>query len=157
VAVANGLSADEIAGKMHLLGEVTGLALRKAFSCPMEIDLMPPDLVSKKKMKSRIPFFIAASAALIITLACWWGYCWRLRVTGENNRAMIEAKLGTLRSTQSQIDGVVSLETNVEANMSRITSLLNLRVRWIEIVRDIQSCLLDGMWITSILPVPRRS
>ena len=41
VAVSNHIPADEVGGKMHLLGEVTGLALRWAYSCPMEINLMP--------------------------------------------------------------------------------------------------------------------
>jgi hypothetical protein len=153
VSVSSGISSDDVAAKMHLLGEVTGLALRKAFTCPMEINLLPPELVSRSKFKSRLPFLAASVGALLLALTCWWGYCSRLRLLAQSNLTSVETRLAALLKTQAEIDLLTEQKAGTGNKVAGLLNLVDLRMRWIEMIADIRGCLLDGMWLTSIDPV----
>ncbi len=51
VAVAEGVPTAEVAREAHLLGELTGLALRRAATCPMELNLRPRAVVRIKSSR----------------------------------------------------------------------------------------------------------
>ncbi len=49
VAVSDRVDASEVARSAHLLGELTGLALRSATTCPMELNLRPQSVVRRQE------------------------------------------------------------------------------------------------------------
>ena len=153
VAVSNHIPADEVGGKMHLLGEVTGLALRWAYSCPMEINLMPKELKARKVLSTKMPFFVVAAAAILLTVACWWGYTWRLRCATERHLGDIKARLHEIDLKQVELDKIVKRETEVRAKAEQLRRLVHFRTSWIDVLDDVRKCLLDGMWITCIEPI----
>lgn len=153
VAVSNRIPAEEVAGKMHLLGEVTGLALRWAYTCPMEIDLMPPDFKARRRLRARMPFFIAAAAAVFLSVLCWWGYTWRLRTVTEGYLGEVKSRLSEIDKKQAELSQIVARERAVEDRIGQLLRLVRLRTRWLEMIGDVRSCLLDGMWITKIDPI----
>jgi len=153
VSVSNRISAAEVGSKMHLLGEVTGLALRWAYSCPMEINLMPHELAARKRLRSRMPFFVATAAAIFFSVACWWGYTWRLRCVEEANLSLVQSRVGAIEAKQRELDGVVASELAVQGKADQLLNLIQLRTRWLEMTGDVRTSLLDGMWVTSIEPV----
>lgn len=153
VAVSNQIPAAEVGGKIHLLGEITGLALRWAYACPMEINLMPSDLKARKKLQARMPFFVAAAAALFLTVACWWGFTWRLRSITEASLADITNRLTIISGDNDKLDAIKERERTIRAKADQLMHLVQLRTRWIEMMGDVRSCLLDGMWVTSLEPV----
>ena len=58
--------AGEVARSAHLLGELTGLALRGATTCPMELNLRPRSVSRRHEMERRRPFFVLAAACFVI-------------------------------------------------------------------------------------------
>lgn len=153
VAVSNRIKADEVGGKMHLLCEIVGLALRWAYSCPMEIDLMPTELKARKVLKSKMPFFVAAAAALFLSVACWWGYTWRLRSVTEIGLAVVTNQLNLISMDQKKLDEIVASERMVKDRAAQLQRLVQLRTRWLDSIGDVRSCMLDGMWLTHVDPV----
>lgn len=153
VAVSSQIPAAEVGGKIHLLGEITGLALRWAYSCPMEINLMPAELKARRTLQARTPFFLAAAAALFLTVACWWGFTWRLRQITQANLADVTSRLTAISKDKANLDEIIAREHMVKAKADQLMGLVQLRTRWLEMIGDVRSCLLDGMWITLVEPV----
>jgi type IV pilus assembly protein PilM len=155
ISVSPNLSAEDVANNMHLLGEVSGLALRRVFDCPMEVNLMPPDLVAKKSMVAKIPFFAIAALALALSLTCWWGYYRRVRLLNTKNVAMLNAEIGQLASWQESLDALSETKDGIQKRADRLLALVGYRTRWISMIEDIHSELLDGMWLTAITPMEK--
>ena len=64
VAVSEAVDAAEVARSAHLLGELTGLALRSATTCPMELNLRPQSVVRRQEMERRRPLLRARGSLL---------------------------------------------------------------------------------------------
>ena len=73
VVVGDGVDQDAVGGDMHLLAEAVGLGLRRSLSCPVEINLMPPDLVARKILRGRQPYFVVSAVSLVLIMLCLWG------------------------------------------------------------------------------------
>ena len=58
VAVADSANVNEVSHSAYLLGEVVGLALRSATTCPMELNLRSAGVVRRQELEKRRPFFI---------------------------------------------------------------------------------------------------
>ena len=71
VAVSEAASASGVAHSAHLLGELVGLALRSVTVCPMELSLLPADVVRRQELGRRRPFFIAAAACVVLAMLGW--------------------------------------------------------------------------------------
>jgi len=153
ITVSNSIPSEDVATKIHLLGEVTGVALRKLFSCPMEINLMPQHLVARKLFKSKIPFLIAVAVGLVLTVSVWWYYFLRLRVTSERNLAKIEQGSVAFDMVQGQLDQHMSEALVVQKKAERLLYLVSARTQWMEILDDLKSRTVEGMWISSVNPV----
>jgi type IV pilus assembly protein PilM len=133
VTVSDEISTDEITTHIHRLGEVTGLALRRVFSCPMEINLIPPELKARRTLRARLPFFGIAAVGVLAIMLCWWGYFARLRSVREAN----------LRTVQERV-----------SRADRLVELIEYRTTWSRMLEGIHTNLVDGMWLTSVEPVP---
>ena len=74
VAVAESARVGEISQSAHLLGELVGLALRTATTCPMELNLRPEAVVRRQELEKRRPYFIMAAACFILAILGWGIY-----------------------------------------------------------------------------------
>jgi len=71
VAVAGGISAEEISRSAHRLGELVGLALRGTSECPMEMNLQPKKVVRRHELAKRRPYIILAGIVVLALMAGW--------------------------------------------------------------------------------------
>ena len=150
VAVSPSIDNERIESDLHLLGEVAGLALRRGLACPVEMNLMPPDLVAKKLFRKRQPFFALASVGLALTLLCWFVYSWRMRVSTDKQFEGVESRAGELGSVSRRLTSQVEAKNTAQAKVDCLVSAIEYRSRWIQLLASIRSCLLDGMWLTSL-------
>jgi hypothetical protein len=65
----------------------------------------------------------------------------------------VEKKIGNLSSTTKKIDDAVKKKAASRAKVDKLLHVINRRIRWVEILGSVQSCMLDGMWLTSVKPV----
>ena len=153
VMVGEGLDVEQVGEKVHMLGEVVGLGLRRALSCPMEINLMPPDLVAKKVFRRRQPFFGLAAVGLVCILLCWWVYFYRMEGVLAARVASVETRIQRLELVKKQLDTVASQKRESSGKADALLKLVGLRTRWIEVLDAIHGQLVDGMWLTEVNPV----
>jgi len=156
IPVSPTISTEKLGTEAHMMGEVTGLALRRALTCPVEINLMPPDLVAKKTFRKRQPFFAMAAAGIFFIMLCWWGYAHRMRDVVTGRLQNVESKISSLQAVQKQLVAVEEGDGGrkaAEVRNTRLLSLVAARTRWIEILQAIYACMPEGMWFTSLQPV----
>lgn len=153
VPVSGAIDTERIDGDIQLLGEVVGLGLRRALTCPVELDLMPPDLVAKKRMRKRIPFLVVTAVSVVLTMLCWWMF---FHQTGR----MVETRVGTVRDEVNRFSsvkgGLRKASQDRAAAISRINDLsaiIGSRTSWIEILQAVQACMEEGMWISAVHPI----
>jgi type IV pilus assembly protein PilM len=48
ISVSPDVDIEVLEGQLHMLGEVSGLALRYSLACPVEINLLPPEIVAAR-------------------------------------------------------------------------------------------------------------
>ncbi len=157
VAVGDNISGDDIGRDAHMLGEVVGLALRKVLSCPVEINLMPPRVMSEKKFRKKHPVLLAAAYGVVILLAVWCVYFLRLAQLGEERLHLVQDRVRALEAVEAQLQGPERRIAEVNAKIGKVHGLIESKTRWIELLDEIHDLLPEGVWLTSIAPVKDRS
>ncbi len=153
VAVGEGIDNDRIGDDLHLLGEVVGLGLRRALSCPVEINLMPPDLVARKALRRRQPFFAVAAVGVLLTLVSWWGYTHRMgRVVRERIDA-VETRVRRFESTQTTLTAASRERLAAASRVEALAGPVMRRGQWLALLDSVHACMWEGMWITGWRPV----
>ena len=152
VTVGETVDAERVEGNLHRLGEVTGLALRRALTCPVEINLIPPSLVKRKDFRRRLPFFALAGVAVILTMLCWWIYFYRMGGMRKAALARVEERTRELTATRADLQSAIRQKEVADTKMQAVLDVVGLRTRWVEIVQALYDNTLDGMWITAVRP-----
>jgi type IV pilus assembly protein PilM len=153
VPVGDGVDTERVQDNVHLLGEVVGLGLRRALSCPMEINLMPPELVAKKAFRRRQPFFALAAAGLVLILLCWWIYFYRMEGVLGARMASVETRIQRLDLVKKQLDTVRLQTQRVNTRAESLVRLVDARTRWVVLLNAVHAQLAEGMWLTDVSPV----
>lgn len=155
VAVNAGISSEKIGSEVHLLGEVVGLALRRSLSCPVEINLLPPELVARKVFQRRLPFFAMAAMGLILIMLVFWVFLHRMRAMAEDRLGKVQTRVEQLTAPNERLDQLGRESKEVMAKAVVLSDLIDTRTRWAMIINDLHSRLIDGMWLTSVQPVTK--
>ena len=152
VTVGPDVNEEAVSGDVQLMGEVTGLALREAGTCPVEINLMPPDLVAIKTFRRRQPFFAAAAATLVVALLASWGYSLKAHSQASAQLDDVQKEIKALTTVKKQLDLGIEKRGAVETKANTIADVIDRRSRWISILKELHISLLDGMWLTHLEP-----
>lgn len=153
--VSQALDGDQVVKDLHVLGGVAGLALRHGLTCPVELNLMPPDVVAKKAFRRRLPFFAITAAAIVLILLCWWQYIHRVGSMMDARVVAVKQMAGVLKGKSEGMKAALKEEEQSREKLDKILGVIGLRSQWIEILDAIHENALDGMWITNIRPIPK--
>jgi type IV pilus assembly protein PilM len=152
VAVSTGIPADKIAQNVNLLGEVVGLGLRRLLSCPVEINLLPPALVARKAFQRRLPFLVLTALGLTLIMLVFWVFLHRMRSMAEERLSMVHARVTALSAPNESLNALDIQKKLVLDKATGLSDLIRDRTRWLTIVNDVHSRLIEGMWLTAIEP-----
>ncbi|MCK5528507.1 MAG: type IV pilus assembly protein PilM [Kiritimatiellae bacterium] len=152
ITVSESIDGEAISRDAFFMGEVTGLALRKALVCPVEINLMPLHIVKKKIFKKRQPYFGVAAIALVLIMLCWWGYFHRMSASLVQQTAATKKIVTELSGLSRSLNKVMKSKGNEEERVGRVVSFVSQRTSWLHILDEIHGSMLDGMWLVSFSP-----
>jgi len=153
IPVSDRLDSEQIMGDIQHLGSVAGLSLRRALNCPVEVNLMPPDLVAKKVFRKRQPFFALAAAGVVLTMLSWWIYFYQMKGVLGGQSIKVEDRISTLKGVKTRLDEVKQRKAAGAGKVSRASKLAGRRTQWPEMIAAIHSCMLKGMWLTAVSPI----
>lgn len=137
-----------------VLAESVGLALRRTLACPVEINLMPPEIIKRKSFKKRIPFFALAFLGILASLFIWTMNQNKMRGIIESQREKVDAKLSRLNAEKSRLNKAAKSFQDQSALANAEAALMSERSSWIKRIDAIRRSLFDGIWLTDLTTVP---
>jgi type IV pilus assembly protein PilM len=156
VSVANTLDLEQIGRDAHTLGEVIGLALRSAVSCPMELNLRPVSVVKAERIAGQRPFMIAAGVLVFAALASWWQYHARAAAETQKVAAELEGKAQPLKGVEGRINAARTEIEKLQEYAKPLVKTTRERDYWISVLNDLNARLpQEYIWITAFEPPNR--
>jgi type IV pilus assembly protein PilM len=153
VAVSEAVDAAEVARSAHLLGELTGLALRSATTCPMELNLRPQSVVRRQEMERRRPAFMLAAVCVVLGLLAWGAYFWRAAQVEDRATARLQEKVDAMRRIETQMTQVRKETSTLDNQSAPLVAAINERGFWPLVLEDLNERLpKEDIWITELVP-----
>lgn len=153
VAVADSAPVAEISHSAHLLGELVGLALRRATDCPMELNLRPATVVKRQELETRRPFFVVAAACFVLGLLAWGAYYARAAQVTRRITERTQQKVDTMRAADAKIDNLRKQIAAHDAVATPLIAAVNDRSFWVELLEELNTRLpKEDVWITELIP-----
>lgn len=153
IAVGNRINREKAGVDAFVLAETVGLALRRTLACPIEINLMPPEIVKRKSFKKRIPFFGLAAAGVVLSIGIWTMYEKQMGQLYEFQRGQVAVKLDKVKKMQAKLGKAERAKAEVQRKADALRDVIDLRGAWLKRVDAIRKSLIDGMWLTEMVPV----
>ena len=148
LSVAPGMQVtDEI---LLSLAPSVGLALRAAAKCPVEINLLPGDIVEERRFRRRIPFFGVAVAGVVLTLLSWYLYANNKRSMFEENAQAAEKQIARLKSFKSQIGTLEGEVAAAVASQDYLASVASSRNGYAEVLDAVRGAMLPDTMVQSL-------
>ena len=153
VSVGANLNAEEIGRKAHTIGELVGLALRSANSCPMELSLRPQSVTVAEGRAAQKPFIVATGVGIIAALAGMYAYYGKAASVANEELEKVEAKVKVLEPKESAINAARNEISKKVADSSAFLEAVSDREYWVRVINDINSRLPENfIWITEFSP-----
>ncbi|MEI6211152.1 MAG: pilus assembly protein PilM, partial [bacterium] len=147
------LDPQQVAADVACLGEVVGLALRRSLACPVEINLMPPQLIKAKNLRNRLPFFGLAALGLLLILLVWTLYFHQAKEDYTAQEQFVRRQVSMKQNDENAM--LLTLKDRDKARQSadNLLGLIPHRTDWIRLLNGTRECMIDGMWLTALEPV----
>ena len=150
IALGPDVDKEKLADIAHMFSEPIGLALRNMTTCPVEISLMPHSLQRYIEFKAKTPYFYASAATLLLCLLVTF---FSLSKQAVMANAKKEIAVEQLKKTDAKVKRLKSAEGDfggVRSEYDEAVKLLNERVRWPELINEVQAILPNDVWITKL-------
>ncbi len=153
VGLSSRINREKAGTDAFVLAETVGLALRRSLACPVEINLMPPEIVKRKSFKKRIPFFGLAAAGVLLSLGIWTMYENQMQKLYAFQNEQVAAKLAACQTKKASLAKVEKSKEEVERKAEAVKNVIKERTAWLKRVDAIRKSLFEGMWLTEMGPV----
>ncbi len=153
VGLGSRINREKAGEDAFVLAESVGLALRRSLACPVEINLMPPELVKRKSIKKRVPFFVLAAAGVLLSLGIWVMYEKQMTKLYAFQNEQVALKLSGVKAMQAKLAQAEKEKAAVKRKADAASALMLERGAWLKRVDAVRKSLLDGMWLTEMVPV----
>lgn len=153
MATSARLDHDRLGDDAFILAESVGLALRRALECPVEVNLMPPEISKRRTFNRRVPYFGLAAVGLLLCVGMWTRFYGGQRKLYEEQHERVANQVTRLQAQQRQLTEATGNKEKIQKQASALRELLYSRGRWQSYMEALQASLLPGMWLTEIKPV----
>jgi len=153
VGISRKLDSEQVGLDAFMLAESVGLALRRSLECPIEINLMPPEIIKHKSFKKRVPFFGLAVAGLLMSLGIWTVYEKKMAELYAVQSSQVSDKLAQCRKKEKLLKNAEKDLAVVEQKANAVKDLMTTRFIALKRISAIRQSLYEGMWITAISDV----
>jgi type IV pilus assembly protein PilM len=154
VEIDDEISREELARCAHFYGEVVGLGLRKLTECPIEVNLVPPQIRAREQLQQKRPFFFGAAACVVLIPLCWLLYTQKTLSLKQRELDRVVEQLKRVQSLEKDVRREQSKLSDLQTKTDQIRGLVEVRTVWAELLWDLSQRLAPQTWITSVKPQP---
>ena len=155
VIINDAISEETIGQCAHLMGEMVGVGLRHALSCPLEVNLVPPKILAERSFRRKQPFLVAAAFGVALLAFLWLMYFSVTTDILRSKKLKAAEKVSKLELVENSLAPLEKKQKLVRQQIDGLTRLAGQRTRWLEIIDNIHACMPDGMWIVSLAPAQK--
>jgi type IV pilus assembly protein PilM len=152
VPVSQSIPNDHIGKHTHELSQVVGLALRKALTCPIEINLLPPKVVAEKDFRRRQPMLVMAAMGIAVMVGLWAVFFARIASQANERRDMVQNRVSELELVERPIRLMEDEIQQIRARLDTISEVNQQRVSWLTLLAELQAALPPDLWIVQLSP-----
>jgi len=155
VIINDAITEEQIGQCAHLMGEVVGVGLRHALSCPLEVNLVPPKIIAERSFRRKQPFLVGAAFGVALVAFLWLLY---FSVTTDILRAKklkAAERVSQLETVENKLLPIEKKQKIISQQIMELSALTTRRTRWLEILENIHDCMPDGMWLVSFVPMKK--
>lgn len=154
VAVLESMPAADLARSAHLFGDLVGLALRTASTCPMELNLRPASVVRRRALEAKRPFFVVAAACFILGLVGWSIYYARAAQVLRRSAMTVQETINApMRAAEVKLGKLGKEAGSLDSFATPLVSAINDRFFWVELLEDLNARLpKEDIWIAELVP-----
>ncbi len=154
VTVSEQIPSDRIEADAHKLSEVVGLALRRVSRCPIELNLMPKEILKERAAQRRQPVVYAGLGCLLAAVLAWAGYLHVMAGRAQSDLEQVQSEVQGLRSLSQQITAKEAEIAKVRAQIGEVEAVAASRKVWNNLLDTVRAPLPEGAWITSLQAGP---
>ena len=152
VPVSQKISSDHIGKHAHELSQVVGLALRKALTCPIEVNLLPPKVVAEKDFRRRQPMLVLAAFGLAAIVGLWAVYFAKMAGQAQENQSIVQTTVAALEEIEQPLRRIEMETESYQQKFESIDLVVKNRKEWLNIIAEIQKSLPPDLWIVQLTP-----
>ena len=148
-AVQVGAKVDtaSLESDVALIASTAGLALHLAGRAQFSINLLPPSLVEDRAERARIPFLVAAGAALSLGLVLVMLAVNRETAVIVAQRDAVQVRADALGSFDRKVTAAAAKVEAAKAEAEKFRGLLAARSTAVQRMNAVRDSLIPGMWI----------
>ncbi len=153
IKIGSRINSERVGMDAFVLAESVGLALRRSLVCPVEINLMPPEIVKRKSLKKRVPFFVLSAVGILLCLGIWTMYANRIAQLYVAQKEEVATALQKRQSDKSRLSQAEKSKDTVLRKAEALAGVMQTRTAWLKRVDAVSKSLMDGVWLTELLPL----
>ncbi len=153
IVVYDSISVEDVGACAHVMGGVVGMGLRYILPCPVEINLLPPNIAREKAFSKKQPYLIAAVVGLVLVALCWWFYFSTMGQRLAERREKVEATVTKLDNVNAQLKAIEAKNAHLKARLDGLLEVVHARTRWLNVLDGIRESMPEGMWLVSLAPI----
>ena len=149
IAIGQEVDKEYLAELAPEFPETTGLAVRNATSCPLEVSLVPNSMRICRDFRERSPYFYGASACfLLIVLVTFFCLFQQKEIAAEKWRTT-ETEFRKVENIKKKVDRARGDRDNIKGEYEAAANILKERNIWPDKLKTIQDILPEGVWLSS--------
>ncbi|MFW6414366.1 MAG: pilus assembly protein PilM, partial [Verrucomicrobiota bacterium] len=153
IKLAPAIDAVALEEKAHAFAQVIGVALRHQRQMPVEINLLPQNIVRQMSMRRKVPYFAASLAAIIIVLGVGLLGAVRKENLYKDMHAEMEKDQNRLERLDTKITDYRDRLDEHRDDYQFLTSLLERRSQWVNLLSEIEQLKPQHLWLVEITPL----
>ena len=157
IAVADNVDREKLQSVAPMFQEMIGLGLHEIIECPVDIVLLPREIRRQQLLDRQKPFFLAATAVMIVCLLIFGFGMLRMKIFSEKLVEGVKDELVRAERVQKQVTSMMRQCDDIRGAYDGTINVLNARKSWINLINDIEKLTPDMMWITSIEGIDSRN
>ena len=154
VTVSRNVDANKVVGEAHLLGELVGTALRGVGNCPIELNLLPAEVLKRQEFARRQPLLIVAALSLLVLLAGWWIYYKKSTESVVAINEKVAAETALLQSFDQKFTAADTEVKTFDTAAAPLLKAVSQREAWVRLINDLNQRIPNPkIWVTILEPL----